>query len=133
MSELTGTASVSRLRRELARGTVELVVLSILNTGRCYGYELLKLVEQAGAGRLEVKEGTLYPLLHRLEDTGQITASWEAVGRTRPRKYYAITAGGRGHLQMLRTEWTDLVNGMQQLLHTLDDARLTDPPAEEAP
>jgi PadR family transcriptional regulator PadR len=128
-----GTTSVSRLRRELARGTVELAVLSILSTRRRYGYELIKLLEHAGAGHLEVKEGTLYPLLHRLEDAGQITASWEVAGRTRPRKYYAITASGRDYLRMLRAEWIDLVKGMQNLLRTLDADRLTNPRGEETP
>ncbi len=87
---------------------------------RRYGSELLKLLEQTGAGVLEVKEGTLYPLLHRLEDAGQIAATWEVEGRARPRKYHEITPAGRAHLGMLRAEWTELVNAMHRLLDTLD-------------
>jgi DNA-binding PadR family transcriptional regulator len=117
----TGVTALARLRRELARGTAELAVLSILNTGRRYGYELLKMLQRAGEGVLEIKEGTLYPLLHRLEDCGHITAEWEAGGRARPRKYYVISATGRDHLHLLRTEWSDLVSGMQDLLKTLDE------------
>jgi PadR family transcriptional regulator, regulatory protein PadR len=114
--------TLDRLHRELARGTAELAVLSMLSGGRRYGYELLKLLQREGAGVLEVKEGTLYPLLHRLEDGGHIVAVWETQGRTRPRKYYALTPEGRVHLTLLRTEWSGLVNGMQKLLEALGEA-----------
>jgi PadR family transcriptional regulator, regulatory protein PadR len=113
-------AALSSLRRELARGTAELAVLSILDGGRHYGYELLKLLRPAGGSVLEIREGTLYPLLHRLEDAGHIAATWEAEGRARPRKYYAITPDGRAHLALLRAEWSELVSAVQQLLSSLD-------------
>ncbi|GGM66781.1 putative DNA-binding protein YwzG [Thermopolyspora flexuosa] len=116
-----GAPTLHRLRRELARGTAELAVLSILSSGRRYGYELLKLLQSAGAGVLEIKEGTLYPLLHRLEDAGLIVSSWEVEGgRGRPRKYYSITGDGRVHLALLRAEWSELVEAMRALLDTLD-------------
>ncbi|MEV4567156.1 PadR family transcriptional regulator [Nonomuraea sp. NPDC049419] len=116
-----GSATIARLRRELARGTTELAVLSVLNVRRRYGYELLKELRQAGEGVLEIKEGTLYPLLHRLEDSGHIVATWEAEGRSRPRKYYVITEDGRAYLTMLREEWSGLVEAMRQLLTTLGE------------
>ncbi|MFI6735148.1 PadR family transcriptional regulator [Nonomuraea sp. NPDC050451] len=119
----SGSATVARLRRELARGTTELAVLSVLDVRRRYGYELLKLLRQAGEGVLEVKEGTLYPLLHRLEDAGHILATWEAEGRARPRKYYVITPDGRTYLAMLRAEWSGLVDAMRQLLDTLGEVQ----------
>ncbi|MET9251405.1 PadR family transcriptional regulator [Nonomuraea sp. NPDC003709] len=118
-----GSSTVARLRRELARGTTELAVLSVLDVRRRYGYELLKLLRQAGEGVLEVKEGTLYPLLHRLEDAGHILATWEAEGRARPRKYYVITPDGRTYLAMLRAEWSGLVDAMRQLLDTLGEVQ----------
>ena len=116
-----GSATIARLRRELARGTAELAVLSVLKGGRRYGYELLKVLQQAGEGALEVREGTLYPLLHRLEDSGHISATWEAEGRTRPRKYYALTPAGRTYLALLQSEWSGLVDGMRRLLDTLGE------------
>lgn len=113
--------TIARLRRELARGTTELAVLAVLGARRRYGYELLKVLQQAGEGALEVREGTLYPLLHRLEDSGHITATWEAEGRARPRKYYALTPEGRSYLALLRGEWSGLVDGMRRLLDTLGE------------
>jgi PadR family transcriptional regulator PadR len=111
---------LTQLRRELARGTAELAVLSVLSSDRRYGYEMLKLLRSAGAGVLELKEGTLYPLLHRLEDAGHITAEWETEGRQRPRKYYAIAASGRERLLLLRAEWSGLVGAVKGLLDSLD-------------
>ncbi|PZG23683.1 PadR family transcriptional regulator [Nonomuraea aridisoli] len=118
-----GSETIARLRRELARGTTELAVLSVLSVRRRYGYELLKVLRETGEGALEVKEGTLYPLLHRLEDSGHIRASWEAEGRARPRKYYVLTSDGRAYLGMLRVEWSGLVDGMRQLLDTLGEVQ----------
>lgn len=113
-------AGLGQLRRELVRGTAELAVLSVLSSGRRYGYQMLRLSRIAGAGVLELKEGTLYPLLHRLEDTGHVAAQWEAEGRQRPRKYYALTASGRERLLLLRAEWNELVRAMDGLLKALD-------------
>ncbi|MFB4285639.1 MULTISPECIES: PadR family transcriptional regulator [unclassified Nonomuraea] len=118
-----GSAAIARLHRELARGTTELAVLSVLGVRRRYGYELLKVLRETGEGVLEVKEGTLYPLLHRLEDSGHILATWEAEGRARPRKYYVITPEGRTYLAMLRAQWSSLVDGMRQLLDTLGEVQ----------
>jgi PadR family transcriptional regulator, regulatory protein PadR len=110
------TGAAARLRRELARGTAELAVLAVLDARRRYGYELVKVLAERGEGVLDVREGTLYPLLHRLEDAGSITASWQAEGRARPRKYYTITPEGRTHLAALRAEWTGLVEAMRPFL-----------------
>jgi PadR family transcriptional regulator, regulatory protein PadR len=120
---VAGSATIARLRRELARGTSELAVLSVLNVRRRYGYELLKVLRHTSEGLLEIKEGTLYPLLHRLEDSGHILATWEAEGRSRPRKYYVITPDGRTYLAMLRAEWSSLVDAMRGLLDTLGEVR----------
>lgn len=122
-AETARMATLDLLRRELARGTAELAVLSVLSSGRRYGYELLRLLQQTGRGLLEIREGTLYPLLHRLEDAGHITATWQAEGRDRPRKYYAITADGRRHVALLRAEWSGLVKAMHELLTTFGEGQ----------
>ncbi len=106
-----------KLRRELARGTVELAVLSVLGTGRRYGYELMSLLNDLSGGTPEVKEGTLYPLLHRLEDAGQVRSTWDAAGRAQPRKFYELTPVGVSQLAAMRTEWLRLVDGMEQILN----------------
>lgn len=106
-----------KLRRELARGTVELAVLSVIGTSRRYGYELMSLLNDLGGGTPAVKEGTLYPLLHRLEDAGQIRSSWDVAGRAQPRKFYELTSVGVAQLAAMRAEWRRLVVGMEQILN----------------
>ena len=108
--------ATDRLRRELARGTAELAILCVLASGRRYGYELLTQLNDLTAGVPEIKEGTLYPLLHRLEDSGYVSSTWQTHERTPPRKYYVLTTAGKGQLQLLRREWSRLVEGMQRVL-----------------
>lgn len=120
--EPTDGSSIGTLRRELARGTAELAVLSVLATGRRYGYELLKRLQRMD-GDWEFKEGTLYPLLHRLEDGGYIEGEWQAEGRGRPRKYYVLTKTGLARAELLRSEWAVLIDSMRRLLTQLDGER----------
>ena len=111
------TEEAAAAQRELSRGTVELAVLALIKEERRYGYELLSSLASATGGFVGVKEGTLYPVLHRLEDAGYIAATWEAEGRGKPRKYYGITRSGRARLELLRNEWQRLSAGMDQLLN----------------
>ncbi len=113
---MTPPTSEDGARRELARGTLELAILSVLVAGPRYGYELMSLLLDTTDGAVELKEGTLYPVLHRLEDSECVKTSWEAEGRAKPRKYYRITAHGRKRLAELRQEWDRLVDGMARLL-----------------
>jgi PadR family transcriptional regulator PadR len=104
------------IQRELARGTMELAVLALIAARKRYGYDLLSSLAGASDGAMAIKEGTLYPALHRMEDAGYISASWEAEGRASPRKYYSITKEGRARLEALRAEWQRLSTGMERLL-----------------
>jgi len=94
---------------DLVRGSIVPIVLSMLNERAMYGYEMVKLVNARTNGRLEWKEGTLYPTLHRLQASRLVSARWaaapsdEAPGRKR--KYYSITRKGRTELTRRRREW----------------------------
>lgn len=104
-------------QRELSRGTVELAVLALIREKPRYGYDLLTSLGAATEGSLSIKEGTLYPVLHRLEDAGHIEASWQAEGRAAPRKYYGITKKGKERLALLTKEWDRLASGLNHLLN----------------
>ena len=110
------TEEAAAAQRELSRGTVELAVLALIQEERRYGYDLLTSLAAASGGFVGIKEGSLYPVLHRLEDAGYIKATWEAEGRGKPRKYYGITKAGRARLALLLTEWDRLADGMGRLL-----------------
>ncbi len=102
---------INNLRLELRRGVVVLAVLSQMDTAR-YGYSLIqRLVEQG----LEIEEGTLYPLLRRLEKQGLLESEWE-VGESRPRKYYRISPAGREVLAALSAEWFETIEMMRRIL-----------------
>ena len=99
------------LQRELRRGTLDLVLLRLLADEPTYGYELLSRLRRRSGGDFRVKEGTLYPVLYRLEDAGLIVPEWtrpEAVspagrgtGRGVPRKVYRLTEAGIERLAQL--------------------------------
>ncbi len=115
-------ASVARgderrsIERELKRGSLELIVLHLLSPGEAYGYEIVsKLTEQTN-GALAVTDGTLYPVLYRLERAGYVAVRWETPVRGVPRKYYRLTDEGRAELERLRDEWTTFVRAMARLL-----------------
>ena len=104
------------IERELKRGSLELIVLHLLSPGEAYGYEIAsKLTEQTN-GSLEVTDGTLYPVLYRLERAGYVAVRWETPERGVPRKYYQLTNEGREELERLREEWTTFAKAMARLL-----------------
>ena len=96
---------------ELRRGVIVLAVLSQL-AGEQYGYSLLKSLSDLG---LEVDQGTLYPLLRRLESQGLLASVWK-LEEARPRRYYVISTEGKKLLPRLKEEWNSIVAVMKKLL-----------------
>ena len=96
-----------KFQRDLVRGSLDLMVLSVLAGGKKYGYLVQKEVREASGSRVELAAGTLYPLLHKLEDDGLIRSSWDA-STGRERKWYELTAAGRKRLAAQAQEWTRL-------------------------
>jgi DNA-binding PadR family transcriptional regulator len=96
---------------ELRRGMIVLAVLSQLGQEQ-YGYSLLKLLSDQG---LEVDQGTLYPLLRRLESQGLLSSDWKIEG-SRPRRYYVISPEGQEVLPRLKEEWNKIVSMMERMM-----------------
>ena len=96
---------------ELRRGVIVLAVMSRLDKEQ-YGYSLIKSLAEAG---LEIDQGTLYPLLRRLEGQGLLQSAWR-VETDRPRRYYVLSDEGRQLLPRLKDEWNTLVSIMGKLL-----------------
>ena len=103
---------VQNMVLELRRGVIALAVLSQLDEEQ-YGYSLLKSLSDAG---LEVDQGTLYPLLRRLESQGLLGSDWRIVDEARPRRYYVISPQGREVLSGLRVEWKTMVGMLNDML-----------------
>ena len=102
--------------RELRRGTLELIVLHLLAPGEAYGYEIVSKLTAETNGALEVTDGTLYPVLYRLERAQLVSVRWETQERGVPRKYYRLTDAGRAELARLTHEWTTFAKAMSALL-----------------
>ena len=112
-----------RFGPDLLRGSLDLMVLSLLAHGSTYGYELQQKLKDASRDLVQVQAGTLYPLLHRLEADGLIRSKWDdATGRKR--KWYELTAAGRKRLMAQAKEWDQYVACIQTVLAPL---RVTNP------
>ena len=93
-----------KVDRELLKGSTNLLVLSVLENENMYGYEMIKKIRLESENVFEFQEGTLYPILHKLEEKGLISSYWEEFCGKK-RKYYAITEDGKKHLKSKKEEW----------------------------
>ena len=101
----------TKLTQELRRGILVLAALSQLKEEK-YGYALINSLAERG---LDIEQGTLYPLLRRLETQGLLDSEWNVEG-SRPRRYYVISPQGAKMLEDLVREWRNLTNVMEKLL-----------------
>ena len=104
-----------RLLQQLKKGVLEMLVLEIICQTPTYGYELMTKIKIRSGDLFALKEGTLYPILYRLEDEGMICASWsQGEGRNAPKKMYTATAQGQQARHRRYGVWKDFyrtVNG----------------------
>ena len=105
-----------RFDKELLKGTTETSVLTVLAQTPCHGYELVERLRRRSEGILQLGEGTLYPLLYKLEAKGLIEGKWEAGTGQRRRRVYRITSRGRRQLAQRIKQWEALVRGMSLIL-----------------
>jgi PadR family transcriptional regulator, regulatory protein PadR len=106
----------NKVDRELKRGTLEMILLKLLMERPMYGYELVSNLEKRGGESFQLKEGTLYPVLYRLENDGYIESEWQTLERGVPRKYYHLSEKGKTHLTTLTNEWREFVNSVNLIL-----------------
>ena len=99
----------------LLAGTIELLVLDVVSRGATYGYEISQVVTHRSRGHFELKEGSLYPALHRLERQKLLRSFWQEVDGRR-RKYYDLTPAGRKAVEARRNEWSTFAEGVNGVL-----------------
>jgi PadR family transcriptional regulator PadR len=109
--------------RELRRGSIELAVLHVLSWGEAYGYDIVSTLTERTNGALDITDGTLYPVLYRLEAAGLVDVRWETLKRGVPRKYYRLTAAGRKELARLIEEWRAFTGAMTNLLRQQSEGK----------
>ena len=103
--------------QQIKKGVLELLVLGFICGKPAYGYELLALLDARSDGLFALKEGTLYPVLYRLEDGGLIQSAWQqGAGRAAPKKVYTATAAGRSAFAARREKWGQLCQTTENML-----------------
>ena len=104
-----------KLNKELLKGSTELLVLSVIENENMYGYQMIKELKVKSENVFEFQEGTLYPILHKLEEKKWISSYWDEVA-TKKRKYYAITTEGKKHLDAKKEEWKTFSTKVNQVI-----------------
>jgi PadR family transcriptional regulator, regulatory protein PadR len=103
------------IRTQLKRGTAELAILSVLETGPLHGYHIGRRIEEQSDGALRFTLAALYPLLYRMEHRGWLRAEWETGESGKRRRCYRLTPQGRKMLKPMRAEWTDLFRALRRV------------------
>lgn len=107
--------SAKMLPKTLIAATVRPIMLSLLSSGENYGYAIVQRIHDLSGGRIQWSDGTLYPVLHRLEAEGLITSEWKNQTRGRRRKYYGLTPQGKKALEIEKRQWLDVHAILAQL------------------
>ncbi len=107
------------INKDLIAASSTPIVLAILAEEESYGYAILKRVRELSKGRMTWTDGMLYPVLHRLERLDHVEARWVVAESGRRRKYYRITAQGRGQLAEERRQWQAVDATLRALWNTL--------------
>ena len=97
-------------------GTVDMLILDVVSRAPTYGYRIAQAVTTRSHGYFDLKEGSLYPALHRLERAGWLNAYWEDTAEGRRCKYYRLTPAGRSELQRRRDDWKRFAAGVDRVL-----------------
>jgi PadR family transcriptional regulator, regulatory protein PadR len=103
---------------ELPQGTLDLLILKTVALEPQHGWAISERVQQMSSDALVVKQGSLYPALHRLERKGWIKADWRTTDNNRRAKYYELTKAGRKQLEAQADIWRRLAAAVGQILDT---------------
>ncbi|HEY1769005.1 MAG TPA: PadR family transcriptional regulator [Chthoniobacterales bacterium] len=112
---------MEKVRNELLQGTLDLLILKALSAASLHGWDIAKRIAVVSNDRLSLKQGSLYPALHRLEGRGWIEAEWGVSEAGRAAKFYRITRRGRKELEVEREHWLSFAEAMNSVLNNLEE------------
>ncbi|MFE9725281.1 PadR family transcriptional regulator [Streptomyces sp. NPDC005794] len=104
------------MKADAVRGHLDGLLLAVLEPGPLHGYAIIAAVQRRSGGVLELRTGTIYPALNRLERIGLLSSSWESAGERR-RRCYELTEGGRRTLAGERTAWDEFTTAIDSVLN----------------
>ena len=109
------------LKKQTLDGHVETLLLCVLDRRPNYGYRIVQELNEIAPNVLKMGEGTVYPVLHRMESRGLLTAKWEAESG-RPRKYYHVSRTGKRQIATAKQQWTAL-QGLMEAVFAIPNRR----------
>lgn len=103
---------------DLPQGTLDMLILKVAASGPIHGYAIAQQIQQISRDILVVRQGTLYPALHRLENRRLLRAEWKTSETGREAKFYRLTKAGRRELEAEAANWTHLKNAIEFIMQT---------------
>lgn len=105
-------------KKQFKKGVIELTILKLLYEEDQYGYSIIQQISSRSKNHIEIKDGTLYPILYRLEDNNYIENYWktDTSSRSKPRKYYRITLKGRVRYEEMLKDYLEIDKGIKRIL-----------------
>ena len=107
---------MAKVRNELLQGTLDLLILQALSASDLHGWDIAKRIAIVSKDRLSLKQGSLYPALHRLEGRGWIEAEWGVSDAGRSAKFYRLTRRGRKELAAEKEHWLSFASAVSSVL-----------------
>jgi transcriptional regulator len=107
---------MARQPATLLQGTLDLLILKALSTGELHGLGVSRRIEQITGGTFKVQPGSLFPALHRLEEAGWLSSTWNASENNRRAKFYVLTKTGRKQLGQETDEWNRIAVAIARAL-----------------
>lgn len=108
---------MSSRRTNLLQGTLDLLILRALGAGELHGLGISRRIEQVTQGTFQVKPGSLFPALHRMEEAGWLSSFWGDSENNRRAKYYRLTKAGRAQAEMETRQWQTIAVAMSKALN----------------
>jgi transcriptional regulator len=108
---------------ELPQGTLDLLILRVVSLGSIHGYGIAQRILRISKEALDVRQGSLYPALHRLEERGYLAAEWKESTTGREAKFYKLTPQGRKQLRAETANWARLNEAVQLILVSTKEAK----------
>lgn len=106
-----------KYERQMKKGVLDMLVLKLLKSEAKYGYQIIQELKEKSEETFLLKDGTLYPVLYRLEDDKLVASKWsETEGKQVPRKYYEITEAGQKALEEIEVVWKRISDGISKIM-----------------
>ena len=114
----SSTMAKHDFKTDLLQGTLDMLILRVLNRGENHGWGIADRIEQLSKSVLSVGEGSLYPALYRLQDQGWIESEWGMSDNNRKAKFYRLTKAGRKQLEVEKESWDLLTSAISEIMRS---------------